>query len=159
MVLYTAVHIYESFVYMFSGVECKVKSKDLPQPIHILRYYQHRTSTREGEFIYISVSLMKKRKRMYLICLIFVNHIPTMPVSDKSDKSVSLYFRFWGNHRSHRLKGSFSLALVIEISKIPKICGYVLGVPISLIFNAFWEIYQYIKNFFLEFRVNMYMVG
>ena len=64
---------------------------------------------------------------MYLICLIFVNHIPTMPVSDKSDKSVSLYFRFrfLGDHRSHRLKGSFSLALVIEISKIPKICGFV----------------------------------
>ena len=98
---------------------------------------------------------------MYLICLIFVNHIPTMPVSDKSDKSVSLYFRFrfLGDHRSHRLKGSFSLALVIEISKIPKICGFVLGVPISLIYNAFREIYQYIENFFLEFRTNMYMEG
>ena len=104
---------------------------------------------------------MKKMKRIYLICLIFVNHIPTMPVSDKSDKSVSLYFRFrfWGDHRSHRLKGSFSLALVIEISKIPKICGFVLGVPISLIYNAFREIYQYIENFFLEFRTNMYMEG
>ena len=96
---------------------------------------------------------------MYLIYLIFVNHSLTAPASDKSDKSVSLYFRFWGNHRSHRLKGSFSLALVIEISKIPKICGFVLGVPISLIYNAFREIYQYIENFFLEFRTNMYMKG
>ena len=64
-----------------------------------------------------------------------------------------------GDHRSHRMKGSFSLALVIEISKIPKICGFIFRVPISLIFNAFWEIYQYIENFFLEFCVNMYMVG
>ena len=93
---------------------------------------------------------------MYLIYLIFVNHSLTAPASDKS---VSLYFRFWGNHRSHRLKGAFSLALVIEISKIPKICGFVLGVPISLIYNVFREIYQYIENFFLEFRTNMYMEG
>ena len=30
-----------------------------------------------------------------------------------------------GDHRSHRMKGSFSLALVIEISKIPNICGFI----------------------------------
>ena len=88
---------------------------------------------------------------MYLIYLIFVNHSLTASASDKSDKSVSLYFRFGRNHRSHRLKGSFSLVIVIEISKIPKICGFIFGVPISLIYNAFWEIYQYIENFFWNF--------
>ena len=96
---------------------------------------------------------------MYPIYLIFVNHSLTAPASDKSDKSVSLYFRFWGNHRSHRLKGSFSLALVIEISKIPNICGFIFLPPISLTFKAFQKFISTLKNFFLEFRVNMYMVG
>ena len=44
MKLYTAVIIYESFVYMLSGVECRVKSKDPPQP-----------SPREGVFDSINV--------------------------------------------------------------------------------------------------------
>ena len=44
MKLYTAVIIYESFVYMLSGVECRVRSKDPPQP-----------SPREGVFDSINV--------------------------------------------------------------------------------------------------------
>ena len=57
------------------------------------------------------------------------------------------------------MKGSFSLALVIEISKIPKICGFIFLPPISLTFKAFQKFISTLKNFFLEFRVNMYMVG
>ena len=97
---------------------------------------------------------------MYLIYLIFVNHSLTAPASEINQINLFPFISvLGGNHRSHRLKGSFSLALVIEISKIPKICGFVLGVPISLIYNAFREIYQYIEIFFLEFRTNMYMEG
>ena len=89
---------------------------------------------------------------MYLICLIFVNHVLTTPASDKSDKSVSLYFRFGGNHRSHRLKGSFSLALVIEISKIPNICGFIFFATDLFDIQGFSEIYQHIEKLF--FRIS-----
>ena len=53
----------------------------------------------------------------------FIVHALTAPASDKSDKSVPFLSVLYLEHRSHRLKGYFSLALVIEIPKIPEICG------------------------------------
>jgi hypothetical protein len=50
------------------------------------------------------------------------------------------------------MKGSFSLALVIEISKIPKICGFIFFATDLFDIQGFSEIYQHIEKLF--FRIS-----
>ena len=48
-------------------------------------------------------------------------------LSDKSDKSVSFLFPFWGEPQISQIEGICSLALVIKIPKIHNICGFIFS--------------------------------